>query len=221
VFVARGDSHDFEIEDLTEPSSGPVLPSAGRTGWPAPSTAQAWAIGLVVAALLVGGFVGYQLGVGQQAAPALTVTVTAAPSAAPAPTRAPDRLLVLQATNNRCSAQVGRTLQLGVEVRNTSDQPLILTAVRPVSLATGALTTTLSTRGPCGQLPAGDVNGFELDADETVWLRGTFDVRVPCPTYAPVAFDVTFTQSAQSTTIQIGAFNDLGGVPYSGCGVAS
>jgi hypothetical protein len=120
----------------------------------------------------------------------------------------------------QCSTQVGRELQLGVQVVNPSAQPMVLRQVRPV-LPLGGLQAVAQSWGPCGELPTGLPAGTSaLPAHGSVWLTVTFKVLRPCPAPLPVQFTVTVGFPSQPpggprllVTSRLPGFDDLGGVP--------
>jgi hypothetical protein len=205
-----------------EPEARDIVESGPRE-WPA-SRRRLGVVILAVAALVAGLAAGYAAGRRSRPAPA------PAPAAAPAPVRsAVSGSAALTITGGvagqqvgLCSAQVGRELQLGVEIMNQSAQRLVLRQVEPV-LPLGGLQAVARAWGPCGALPgAGLPAGNVLPAGGTVWFTFTFRVLAGCPGADPVQFAVTFTPQRPSppgfvVTTRLPGFVDLGHVPYSGC----
>jgi len=163
------------------------------------------AIVAIVIAFAVGLGVGYQL----RGRP------VAQPRPQPSPAAAsPDPL---GATGERCSAQDGRRLQLGVELVNPGGS-VVLQEVR-VELPLGGLKQLTTTWGACGQLSAPSAAGELRVADgATAWVSATFEVLDPCPAPYPVRFTVAYLDAGGVARQTIaGGFADLGDVPYSGC----
>jgi hypothetical protein len=201
------------------------------------SSPRAWPVGgrlgtiLIAAALLAGLVAGYAAGIhhgpGRAAtiAPSRSAAVRSGP-AAPGGLALSGGVAVQQGL--QCSAQVGRELQLGVQVVNQSAQSMVLQKVRPV-LPLGGLQAVAQSWGPCGELPTGIPAGTsELPAHGSAWLTVTFKVLLPCPAPLPVQFAVTFEFRNQPpggprllVTSRLPGFVDLGSVPYAGCPLAS
>jgi hypothetical protein len=162
-----------------------------------------------VLAALVAGAAGYLIGSGRTAPPAQPGTTTP-PAAAGA--------IPLVGTGKQCGVQVGERLQLGVEVANQSSSELRLDAVEP-GLPLGGLRLTATAWGTCGQLRSdGTATAQSLPVGARTWVTMTFDVAVPCPAPFPVMFSVTYTPpAATAVRAEVGGFQDLGEVAYSGC----
>jgi len=166
--------------------------------------AVGWVLLLVVAA----GVVGYRVGDRHRAA--------ATPPVRPLPTAAPVVDQPIAGTGKRCSEQVAKRLQLGVEVVNRSAGTVSLRQLHAI-LPLGGLRAGAATWGSCGQLPgAGSDGNYLLAAAGTTWLTITFDVLVACPAPMPVLFTVEYTQDGRSDVVDLPGFPDLGEVPYSG-----
>lgn len=166
-------------------------------------------IGSVVLALALGVGLGYQL--------ASRGRTTGDPK--PAVTKPPISEAVA-GTGRRCSQQLGRQLQLGVEVVNHSTEPVRLQEFA-ATLPLGGLQVARVAWGTCGQLSPEDGRTPQVVAPgATAWLSAVFDVFGPCPAPDPVGFTVLAVDDADETTaaaIDAGGFADLGDVPYSGC----
>jgi hypothetical protein len=194
----------------------------GRDRRPAPSwwppKISRFAAALSVVALLLGLGVGYLAGVRHGpggTAPAPSASASSLPVSAGGPT--------LEQSYNRCSAQDGTTLQLGVELTNQSATPLTLSLLR-VILPLGGMRVTDVTWGPCGEIlgstedpPQDDATNRYLMPGASGWLTITVTVLVACPQYAPVQFKVGYLQHGKLSTVQLPGFPDLSGVSYSGC----
>jgi hypothetical protein len=211
------------------PEAPDIVASSPRQ-WPA-ARRRLGIIAAAAAALLVGLAVGYA--VGTQHGPGRAATIAPSPSAAArsspaAPSAIPGGLAlsggVAVQQGLQCSAQVGRELQLGVQVVNQSAQSMVLQKVRPV-LPLGGLQAVAQSWGPCGELPTGVPAGTsELPAHGSAWLTVTFRVLLPCPAALPVQFAVTLEFRNQPpggprllVTSRLPGFVDLGSVPYAGC----
>jgi hypothetical protein len=181
--------------------------------WP-PSAAVVPAIVALVAGLAVG----YAAGVrhaGEHAAPPL-------PSRAAAPA-APFSAggFPLSQSGPQCSVQIGRELQVGLEITNLSSAAVRIRRVEVV-LPLGGLKVTTQAWGPCGQLAAtGEASGRilppALGRGASSWFTVTFQVLVRCPQPLPVQFTLGYDQQGRPAAIRLPGFPDLGQVPYSGC----
>jgi hypothetical protein len=214
-----------EARDIVE--SGPREWPAGRR--------RLGIIVLAAAALLVGLAAGYAAGArhgpGRAAPPARSRSAAARSGAAPS-SAIPGGLAlsgeVAVQQGRQCSAQIGRELQLGIQVVNQSAQSMVLRRVRPV-LPLGGLKAVTQSWGPCGELPQpASAGGNVLAAHGSAWLTVTFRVLLPCPAPIPVQFAVTFEFRHQPAggprlviTSRLPGFVDLGNVPYAGCPLAS
>lgn len=185
--------------------------AAGRPGNALGSPTTRRRAGLVVLMLVLAGIAGFLIGRGS----ADVRRPASGTSASPGGTSSPSATS-LTTTRNRCSAQVGRQLQLGVELDNPTGGEIVLREITPAFFVTG-LATTRTERGVCGQPADGLATPYLLKPNSTVWIRATVDVLIACPAPVPVFFDVSYTTSAGAVTIQLPAFLDLGGVPYTGC----
>jgi hypothetical protein len=180
------------------------------------------AAGIALAALLAGlvlGFIGGHL---QAASTARTASTAPATAPGTAPGSVPGTVLPaggtsVGATGSRCAVQVGRTLQLGIEIMNRSSRNVTLRHITPV-LPLSGLRPIASRWGTCGSLPEpGIVQATSLAPGATGWLTVTFDVLVVCPQPLPVGFIVSFTQAGRLVTARFDSFPDLGQVRYKNC----
>ena len=185
-----------------------------ETGSPAGSWLRSLRVrvGLLVAvALTVGGLGGFYLGRG-------------APESAPPrhPNQPTARILVPgggqppTATGNRCSAQLGDTLQLGLEIVNSSTSDLNLERA-DVTLPLAGLLLTGTVWGTCGQVGGALAANYVLAPGASVWLRMTFDVLTKCPSPLPVQVNLVYARGGTDAVAFLGGFSDLGDVPYTGC----
>jgi hypothetical protein len=185
---------------------------------------RVWLTGLA-AAVVVAGVVGYAVnrhGATRAAHPAPTrngATPHGATRAAhPAPTIAftgvPPALAV-SAPGNQCSAQRGTTLSLGIEIRNGAAQPATLTNLR-ADFPMGGFRQLSSAVGECGRGETA-LGGYRLPPGGLTWITVTLRVLERCPTPLPVRFQLGYAVAGQGTAADVGGFNDLAGVPYSGC----
>lgn len=210
------------------PEASDVVESAPRE-WPA-ARRRVRIIAAGAAALLVGLAAGYAVGVqhGRGHAAAARSRNAGSGSGPTAPSAIPGGLalsgVVAVQQARQCSAQVGRELQLGVQVVNQSARGMVLRQVRPV-LPLGGLQAVAQSWGPCGELPAAfPASTGALPAHGSAWLTVTFKVLRPCPAPLPVQFAVTFELVHQPgggprllITSRLPGFADLGSVPYAGC----
>jgi hypothetical protein len=168
--------------------------------------------GLVVA-FTVGAVAGYLVATRHGRAP------TPAPSATADEADEADPPITI--TGPRCSLQVGKQLQLGVEITNQSGTTATLREIQ-ASLPLEGLRATASTWGTCGQLSPKPANTpLPLPAGAATWLTMTFDVLDPCPAPLPVRFTVTYDRGHGPETVDVPAFNDLGDVPYTAASCAN
>ncbi len=169
------------------------------------------ATSIVLAALgagLVLGFIGGHLQAG--------VVGTATKATTPA-TVVPAGEAAIGAPGGRCAVQMGRTLQLGIEIMNQSDRTVALRQIKPV-LPLRGLQPIASRWGTCGSLPEpGLAQATSLAPGATGWLTVTFEVMVVCPQPLPVEFKVSYMQAGRLVTAQFDSFPDLGQVRYNNC----
>ncbi len=185
--------------------------------WP-PSAALV----LGVAALLGGLAVGYAAGARHAGDHAAPPSPSPSPSGAAAPA-APFSAggFPLSQSGPQCSVQVGRELQVGLQITNLSSAAVRLRRVEVV-LPLGGLRVTSQAWGPCGELPAtGEAPGSllppTLGRGASSWFTVTFQVLVKCPQPLPVQFTLDYDQQGRPAAIRLPGFPDLGQVPYSGC----
>lgn len=169
------------------------------------------AVILAAAALLAGLVVGYAAGARH---------ARSSPAAGSLPR--PAALVAGSVTQSfrQCSAQVGHTLQLGVQVTNESVEGVRLLWVQAV-VPMGGLAAIAQAWGPCGELSAGTGPPDNLlPAGASTWFTVTFQVLVRCPGAFPVQFTLDYDQSGRVASIRLPGFADLGHVPYAGCPAA-
>jgi hypothetical protein len=205
-------------------SAGPgKTPDAGhdedviQMGGPPPGRRWGGARGLAVGAALVALAAALLLGVsgGHHRQPGTTTRPAGAARSLTAGSAA--GVAVIGATGSRCAVQLGRTLQLGIEIINQSDRAVAVRQVRAV-LPLGGLRAVATQQGPCGLLPQpGPGQAGSLAPRATRWLAVTFDVLVSCPQPLPVGFKVSYVQAGQLATSELSSFPDLGQVRYSYC----
>jgi hypothetical protein len=175
--------------------------------WPGPT------VGVGLAALAVGLLLGYagghrQASAKHRPAPAASRAVTAAPLLG---------TTALTVTGGRCAVQLGRTLQLGIEIVNQSARPVALSKVAPIMPLDG-LRAVAARWGPCGSLPEPvPPQSRSLGPGATRWLTVTFRVLVKCPEPFPVLFKVRYAQAGRTMTTEFDSFPDLGQVKYNSC----
>lgn len=171
-------------------------------------------VGLVCVALVLGLIVGYLLGTQRAQRKASAAVPT---GATPTPRSLASGAQPPSPTFKRCSVQLGDKLQLGVELVNQSSVGTSLMRA-DVDLPLGGLRVDAVAWSSCGQLAAvDDADPHALPPGATAWLRMTFDVLMPCPAPLPVLFTVTYAQAGKVDVSNVGGFNDLGDVPYTGC----
>jgi hypothetical protein len=131
-----------------------------------------------------------------------------------------DQVANVVATGIQCSVQNGKTLQVGIEVANRGGAAAAIRSVQ-ANAPLGALNLRDVGWGACGQVqpaPVGSTDGQPLrliPAGGSEWMYARFDVVVDCPAPYPVEF---LLDSVGSTSLlDVGGFNDLGNVPYTGC----
>jgi hypothetical protein len=205
---APGSGRPRASADILEQGSDRRLTLAGR--WPL------IALVLAAAGLLAGLAGGYAAGDRHARDMAASLSGVAGYPTAPAAGALP----LIQA-GSQCSAQIGRLLQLGVEVTNQSAAAVTLRRLRAV-LPLGGLRVTAQAWGPCGELPG---RGFGpagvLPAGASTWFTVTFKVLENCPLQYPVQFTVDYQRFGRTATVRLPGFADLSHVPYQTCPVAS
>jgi hypothetical protein len=170
-------------------------------------------------ALVLGVAVGYAVGRNQapgRPAAAPSARGSTASSAASAPALS---LPELGQSGQQCSEQIGRRLQLGVQVTNESASSVRLSNVR-VILPLHGLKPTAHAWGTCGQLPGSpNPQATLVSAGGSAWFTVTFRVLERCPGALPVQFLLSYDRGGSTRTVRLPGFVDLGHVPYSGCPV--
>ena len=123
--------------------------------------------------------------------------------------------LALTQDTGTCSVQSGRELQLGVQVTNSSTEPIVLSRIRTVFPLSG-LKVVSQQWAPCGAI--GAVQGpVILGPGDSTWFSVTVQVLVACPAPLPVQFTVSYTYAGEAASVTLPGFPDLGQVPYTGC----
>jgi hypothetical protein len=208
----------FPPEDSGSSAGGDVVELGGR--WRPASGRRLPPIAVILAAAgllagLIGGYAAGDQHSRNSAAPPSSL-VPSSPAGSPAAPSAAGAFAVEQ-SGRQCSAQLGRALQLGVQVTNLSAASVTLRRVQAV-LPLGGLKATSRAWGPCGELPVADTEPDNvLPAGASTWFTVTFQVLVACPGAFPVQFTLDYDQRGRSATIDLPGFVDLGHVPYTGC----
>ena len=213
-----------------------VVEQGGRRFFPSLNWRPPWrpprgAAILLAVGLVIGLAAGYAAGYHQAPRNASASPTASASPAPPVPAPAPqivikgtaiqgtgsvftDGLALTQDTGT-CSVQSGRELQLGVQVTNTSTEPIVLTRIRTV-FPLGGLKVVSQQWAPCGAI--GAVQGpVALEPGDSTWFSVTVQVLVACPGPLPVQFTVNYTYAGQAAIVTLPGFPDLGQVPYTGC----
>ncbi|HKE64128.1 MAG TPA: hypothetical protein VKB59_05670 [Micromonosporaceae bacterium] len=174
-----------------------------------------WRVLISVAALLVAAGIGYVIGDQHgrtSAASQANRTPGSAASSDPA-----TAALDMAATGVTCSEQLGTTLRLGARLANRSTRPITLDGIG-VELPGNGLELVGTAWGECIGAASAPPSGITLAPGEATWVSAIVAVKVPCPDSYPVIFQVNYDNDR--ATVQAG-FNDLAGVPYSGCNLSS
>jgi hypothetical protein len=213
-----------------------VVEQGGRRFFPSLNWRPPWrpprgAAILLAVGLVIGLAAGYAAGYHQAPRNASASPTASASPGPPVPAPAPqivikgtaiqgtgtvftDGLALTQDTGT-CSVQSGRKLQLGVQVTNTSGEPIGLGRIRTVFPLSG-LKVVSQQWAPCGAI--GAVQGpVILGPGDSTWLSVTVQVLVACPAPLPVQFTVGYTYAGEAATVNQPGFPDLGQVPYTGC----
>ena len=214
--------------DVVEQGGRRFFPSLNwRPPWRPPrGAAILLAVGLI-AGLAAGYAAGYHQAPRNASAPPTAGASPAPPVPPPAPqivikgtaiqgtgTVFADGLALTQDTGI-CSVQSGRELQLGVQVTNSSTEPIVLSRIRTVFPLSG-LKVVSQQWAPCGAI--GAVQGpVALEPGDSTWFSVTVQVLVACPAPLPVQFTVNYTYAGQAAIVNLPGFPDLGQVPYTGC----
>jgi hypothetical protein len=184
-----------------------------------PARGPAFAAGLAAVTLVIGLAVGYAVGRNQAPArPAVapSARVSTAQTESPPPAFG---LPELGQAGPQCAEQIGRKLQLGVQVTNESASSVRLSSVRVIMPLKG-LQQTAQAWGTCGQLPGlADPRATLVSAGGSAWFTVTFRVLERCPGALPVQFLLSYDRGGSTRTVRLPGFVDLGHVPYSGCSV--
>ena len=126
--------------------------------------------------------------------------------------------VVLTQIPGTCSVQVGRNLELGIQVTNQSGEKVLLESVKAVPLVSGMLKVLSWRWDPCGFDNDGIVpDTVTLGPGETTWVTAVVQPLVACPAPAPLQFQVTYSVNSQQSTFNLPGFPDLSAVHYSGC----
>ena len=200
-------------------SGDDVVELGGRrrpaSGWRLPPIAVILAAAGLLAGLIGGYAAGDRHSRNSAAPPSNPAPSSPAPSRPAAPSAA--GALAVEQSGRQCSAQLGRALQLGVQVTNLSAASVTLRRVQAV-LPLGGLKATSQAWGPCGELPVADTEPDNvLPAGASTWFSVTFQVLVACPSAFPVQFTLDYDQRGRPATVALPGFVDLGHVPYAGC----
>jgi len=163
-----------------------------------------WRVIGLIAALVLGGVIGYFVGDNHGRS-------TARPAASPSPTSVVKPFAAVALTGRQCAVQLGKRLQLGVEITNNTDRQIMLTEIQ-IGLPLDGLHVRSKAFGTCGSV-GGNTGPQPLAAGNSTWINATFDVDVPCPGAIPVLFIAVY-ETGQSVA---GGFPDLAPVPYTGC----
>jgi len=216
--------------DVVEQGGRRIFPSLNRPplNWRPPrGAAILLAVGVVIG--LAAGYAAWSHQAPRNASASPTASASPAPPVPPAPQMQivikgtaiqgtgsvfTDGLALTQDTGT-CSVQSGRELQLGVQVTNTSTEPMVLGRIRTMFPLSG-LKVVSQQWAPCGAI--GAVQGpVALEPGNSTWFSVTVQVLVACPAPLPVQFTVNYTYAGQAAIVSLPGFPDLGQVPYTGC----
>jgi hypothetical protein len=216
--------------DVVEQGGRRIFPSLNRPplNWRPPrGAAILLAVGVVIG--LAAGYAAWSHQAPRNASASPTASASPAPPVPPAPQMQivikgtaiqgtgsvfTDGLALTQDTGT-CSVQSGRELQLGVQVTNTSTEPMVLSRIRTMFPLSG-LKVVSQQWAPCGAI--GAVQGpVALEPGNSTWFSVTVQVLVACPAPLPVQFTVNYTYAGQAAIVSLPGFPDLGQVPYTGC----
>jgi hypothetical protein len=158
---------------------------------------------------LAGGIAGYLIG--------RSGSSTQTPAATPPADTGVGSISAVAPTGERCSAQHGRVLQLGVQVVNTANNPVVLRrldAFMPLRglRAVGAGWDTCGAIGPVSAPQA-----VTVSPGATAWATVRLRVLVGCPVPYPVELRLHYSQSGTDRATPIDEFPDLSHVAYTGC----
>jgi hypothetical protein len=117
----------------------------------------------------------------------------------------------------RCAMQVGKHLELGIEIGNQSSTAVGIGRITPV-FELGGFRPIATGPGTCGAL-AGAEPFYPplLFPGDTEWITTTVVALEHCPQALPVGFKVRFAQAGKTSSTVFNAFPDLGQIPYRGC----
>jgi hypothetical protein len=120
-------------------------------------------------------------------------------------------------TGERCSAQHGRMLELGVQVLDTADTPVVLHRVTAYMPSRGlrAAGGGWDTCGAIGPVPPPPT--LKVLPGATAWATVRVRVLVGCPMPYPVELRLRYSQRGARHTTTIREFPDLSHVGYTGC----
>lgn len=189
-----------------------LLDAGGRRFLPRrPATAA-----VAAACLLAGTLLGYAAARHDTAArPRVAPPPPAA--ATPAPAHVGGARQAVVQTSGQCALHSGRTVQVGVQVVNSSAEPVTLLRVH-VDLPLPGLQAIAQAWGPCGYVPnAGRRAGYEVASGANAWLTVTFRVLADCPGPQPVVFTVDYMPTGQPVIVGTQAFADLAAAPSPRC----
>jgi hypothetical protein len=215
-----------------------VVEQGGRRFFPSLNWRPPWwpprgAAILLAVGLIAGLAAGYVAGYRQAPRNASAAPAASASPAPPVPPSAPQMQIVIKGTAiqgtgtvfadglaltqdaGTCSVQSGRELQLGVQVTNSSTEPIVLDRIRTVFPLSG-LKVVSQQWAPCGAIGAAQ-GPVALEPGDSTWLSVTVQVLVACPAPLPVQFAVGYTFAGGTATVNLPGFPDLGQVPYTGC----
>jgi hypothetical protein len=130
--------------------------------------------------------------------------------------------LALTQIPGTCSVQVGRNLELGIQVTNQSGETVLLKSVKAVPLMSGMLKVLSWRWDPCGFDNDGIVPvTVALGPGATTWVTAVVQPLIACPAPAPLQFQVTYSVNSQQSTFNLPGFPDLSAVHYSGCSASA
>jgi hypothetical protein len=168
---------------------------------------------LVAVGLVAGLALGYAAG-DRQASKGVSPPRPAPGAASPVPSLVAGSPALTQ-TFGTCAAQVGRELQLGVQVTNRSTADITLKLVHPV-LPLGGLKWVSQQWAPCSALATGQDPAI-LTPGASTWFSVTFEVLLRCPGPLPVQFMIDYELNGQPAVTTLPGFPNLSQVPYAGC----
>ena len=139
----------------------------------------------------------------------------------PTRTTPPDLVANVVATGSQCSVQNGQTLQVGIEVVNRGTSTARILSLQ-ASTPMGGLSLRNVGWGACGQLQAAPIGRTNAEGQPSRlippgasdWMYALYDVAEDCPAPYPVRFLIDVGATG---LLDVGGFNDLGNVPYTGC----